>query len=208
VVFLVLFLGYGLANLITRTWRKERQVLHLAILTFFPAIGFLGSGMDPRLALVSPALWSATFSVFFTFASIVTLQRRQSSAVGVSAGLMLIAGGASALLLDQSGITTRPIDIFSLVSGALCLTGAVFLVHSHLVALKARNENRAHVAINFSLRAFIALHLGESVALRPELALPALVFYCLFELTLARFNPFSDRTRHEPRRPLEPKELE
>jgi len=51
--------------------------------------------------------------------------------------------------------------------------------------LRIREESHAHRPIGHAVRGYLLMHLGEAVFLRAELALPAVLFYLLFELVLA-----------------------
>jgi geranylgeranylglycerol-phosphate geranylgeranyltransferase len=173
------------------------------IVALLPAIGLLCGASRPADLPGSRPLALATASVFFSYAVFVllgyfkdisadratgyhTLPVRYgwTASLLVSAGFALAALCCSARLLGLSPLWRSPIGGRESVTLLLWLGSALALVAGHALMLGHREESRAHRAIACAVRGFVLLHLGEATAFRPDLALPVLGFYALFELAL------------------------
>jgi 4-hydroxybenzoate polyprenyltransferase len=172
-----------------------------AVMALLPAMGFLCAEPSPARAATSPILLLATGSVFASYAVFVLLGylkdveadratgyetlavRFGRRAAVLASGAFGAAGlGASILLLGRV-----PRGAASLRPGvALWLAGAILLVAAHWKALSVRRDAEAFPAVVLSVRAFLALHLGEASALRPSLVPLAVGLLLFFEATLAR----------------------
>jgi 4-hydroxybenzoate polyprenyltransferase len=160
------------------------------IVALLPAMGILCGGPVPTV--VAGAAMASVFSSYAVFVLLgylkdVTADRLTGYetlpvkagfrvTVLVSAGFLAGAAGASGVLLRGLGLAGAAVA----VGGILAMGGA------HVLAWNAGSEREAHRAIAWSLRGFVLLHLGETVAARPELWAAAALFYAAFELALAR----------------------
>ncbi len=166
------------------------------IVALLPALGLLCGEPGLKPVFSRPVLWFAMGSVFFSYAVFVllgylkdisadratgyqTLPVRAGwrTSVIVSAVFALLAVAASLGLLRLSGWTWK--------AGAFWAAGVLSYAYSHAATARTRDERKAHGPIAWVVRGFVLLHLGEATALRPDLAIPSLVFYLLFEVTLA-----------------------
>ena len=174
------------------------------IVALLPVMGYMCGGAEPRAIGSEPALWAACASIFFSYAIFVligyfkdisadratgydTLPVRYGwgVSVGVSAAFAALAVGASVVLLRRTGVLAEPRALAAWVGLALWGLGVLGTALAHVLILRTRKEAETHLAIAFVVRGYVLLHLGEAVALRQELAGPALGFYALFELALA-----------------------
>lgn len=159
------------------------------IVALLPAMGILCGQRVP--AVVAAAAMVSVFASYAVFVLLgylkdVTADRLTGYetlpvkagfrvAVLVSAGFLAAAAGASAVLLRGLGLAGAAVA----GGGILAMGGA------HVLAWNT-DERNAHRAIAWSLRGFVLLHLGETVAARPEMWIGAPVFYAAFEMVLAR----------------------
>lgn len=172
-----------------------------AVVALLPAMGLLCGEPSPVRALGSPLLLPAMASAFFSYAVFVLLgylkdveadratgygtfpvRFGRRATVLLSAGFAAGALASSALLLDRGLPAAGP---HHLPGAATWLGGALALLAAHARALPVRRDEDAHPAIALSVRAFLALHLGEASLLRPDLTLLAAALYLLFEAALA-----------------------
>jgi 4-hydroxybenzoate polyprenyltransferase len=174
------------------------------IVALLPAIGLLCGGAGLTDLFASQPLVLAVGSVFFSYAVFVLLGYFKdisadratgyrtlpvrfgwTGSVAVSAGLAMAAIGLSGRLLVLSPPLGSPPAVGGAVALLLWTAGALAMAAAHAFMLTHRQEGRAHRAIAWSVRGFVLLHLAEAGAFRPDLALPLLGFYALFELSLA-----------------------
>ena len=199
----------GAAGLLTYTWFKRRwwggPLWNSWVVALLPAIGYLAGGGSPRALGTDHLLWAAMVSVLFSYAVFVLLGYFKDisadratgyrtlvvvagwrTATWVSFGFGLIAVAASAWLVSSLGGFDGAGGPSLAVALPLWLAGAASLLGAHPYMLRLRGEREAHRAITWTVRGFVLLHLGESVVALSTLALPALLYYALFELVLAR----------------------
>ncbi len=171
-----------------------------AVVALLPVIGRLAAGGRPAEALADPRLWLLGGSVFGSYAVFVILgylkdveadRRTRYDTVAVRYGrrpAVLVSAGFAAFGLGESALL-----VGSLAGGArLALAGLVLWAYgigatvlAHRLAWKVRRDDEAHPAIAWSVRAFLALHLGEAALLEPSLSVIGIVLLCGFELALA-----------------------
>jgi 4-hydroxybenzoate polyprenyltransferase len=198
----------GIIGLATYTWFKRRwwagPFWNAWVVALLVAVGHLCGEASPATAFKTPVLWAAMISVFFSYAIFVLLgyfkdisadratgynplpvKAGWRASVMVSALFALAAVGASIALMWLSGITQREAGSAEILAAELWIAGIAVTVYAHIIMLRTRDESRAHRSIGHVVRGYLLLHLGEAVALKPELALPAFIFYLLFELVLA-----------------------
>jgi 4-hydroxybenzoate polyprenyltransferase len=169
------------------------------IVALLPAIGVLCGG--PR-TVPGPVFAAACASVLFTYAVFVllgyfkdveadratgyeTLPVRfgRPAALVVSAGFLGVGALASAWLVAHASV---PIDVPErALALALWASGLAMLVLAHLRLRGVRRDDEAHAGIAFSVRGFVALHLGEAALIHADLAIPGLLLLGLLELALA-----------------------
>ncbi|HEY9766061.1 MAG TPA: UbiA family prenyltransferase [Chroococcales cyanobacterium] len=164
----------------------------VALLTF---MAFL-CGNDLAAAR-NPRLWLILLSVFCSYAVFVILgyfkdisADRQTAydtlpvhfgwrpSVFASAFFGAISIGVGLILFRPYSL--QWLHLYSL----LWLAGAIMVIRAHVRMFRISNEAEAHPAIADSVRAFILLHLGEAVTLRPDLLFFSLAFYAIFEIVL------------------------
>jgi len=196
-------------GLIAYTWFKRRwwggPLWNAWVVAVLPAIGYLAGGGSPRGLATDRGLWAALVSVLFSYAVFVLLGYFKDvsadratgyrtlvvvagwrTAAWVSLGFGVIAVSASAWLVGRLGGFDGAGGPSLALALPLWLAGAAAVIGAHPYMLRLRSEAEAHRAITWTVRGFVLLHLGESAVARPVLALPALLFYGLFELVLAR----------------------
>ncbi len=196
-------------GLLAYTWFKRRwwggPLWNAWVVAVLPAIGYV-AGTDDVSALGSDRLlWAAMVSVLFSYAVFVLLGYFKDvsadratgyrtlvvvagwrTATWVSLGFALTAVAASAWMVGRLGAYDGAGGPTLTVALPLWLAGAGSLLGAHPYMLRLRAESEAHRSITWTVRGFVLLHLGESVVALPALALPALVFYALFEVVLMR----------------------
>ncbi len=195
-------------GLLAHTWFKRRwwggPLWNAWVVAVLPAIGFLAGG--GRVASDGARLlWPALISVLFSYAVFVLLGYFKDisadratgyrtlpvvagwrTATWVSLAFGIIAVTASAWMLVRLGAFAGA-EVPSLAFALpLWLAGAGAVIGSHPYMLRLGDEREAHRAIAWTVRGFVLLHLGESAVALPALVAPALLFYGLFELALAR----------------------
>ncbi len=194
-------------GLVAYTWFKRRwwggPLWNAWIVAVLPAIGFLaGGGRSPAS---SGPLAFAMVSVLFSYAVFVLLGYFKDisadratgyntlpvvagwrTATWVSLAFGLLAVSASAVLLARLGALDGGTSPSVAVALPLWLAGVASVIGAHPFMLRLNKESEAHRAITWTVRGFVLLHLGESVAALSALAVPALLFYGLFELVMAR----------------------
>jgi geranylgeranylglycerol-phosphate geranylgeranyltransferase len=198
----------AILGLIAYTWFKRRwwggPLWNAWVVAALPAIGFLAAGGRAGALRSEPMLWAAMLSVLFSYAVFVLLgyfkdisadratgYRTLPVVAGwrpaalVSLGLGLAAVVSSAWLLALLGAFDGGRSPALAVALPLWLAGAASVVGAHPYMWRLRSESEAHRAITWTVRGFVLLHLGESAVALPALAVPALIFYALFELVLA-----------------------
>lgn len=175
--------GLMVAGLITYTPMKRRwwagPAWNSAIVALLPFTGFLIAGgelLDPLGTTTVPAAMLSAFGTYGTFVLLgylkdVTADRAtgyrtmpvrfgRRATVALSAVYSVAGLAASAALV--LGLGPGPwIPIWGL--------GAALLVDAHRRAWSVRRDADAHPAIVRAVLGFIGVHLGEAVALRPEL---------------------------------------
>jgi 4-hydroxybenzoate polyprenyltransferase len=186
------------------------------IVGLLPVMGLLCASRSVPAALTHPGLTPAALSTLFTYAVFVLLGyfkdveadratgyatlpvrfgRRLS--VLVSAALCLLGLASSLLLLRVAEVGSRlaagaSARLSAGASANTCLGvlfwagGASLLLLAHVKILPTRRDEDAHTAIAMAVRGYVLLHLGEVALLRPELVLPAVAVYALFEVALFR----------------------
>jgi 4-hydroxybenzoate polyprenyltransferase len=195
-------------GLVAYTWFKRRwwggPLWNAWVVAVLPAIGYLAGGTPARALGTDALLWAAMLSVLFSYAVFVLLGYFKDvsadratgyrtlvvvagwrTATMVSLGFGLIAVAASAWMLGRLGAFDGTGEPSLAIALPLWLAGAASIVGAHPYMLRLKAEREAHRAITWTVRGFVLLHLGESVAALPALALPALLFYVLFEMVLA-----------------------
>jgi geranylgeranylglycerol-phosphate geranylgeranyltransferase len=171
------------------------------IVALLPAMGALCDGRSPSVVLGNPIVWALMGSTFFSYATFVLLGYLKDVEADWATGYrtlpvrfgrrvtVAVSGACIPPALASSGAVVRAGSQASGfawgVGAAVWTVGAVLLVLSHVRALDATRDERAHPAISMCVRGYVALHLGEAVVLRPALCLPALVLYACFEIALA-----------------------
>ena len=196
-------------GLIAYTWFKRRwwggPLWNAWVVAVLPAIGFLAGGGRAGALGSDRLLQAAMVSVLFSYAVFVLLGYFKDisadratgyrtlavvagwrTATQVSFGFGLAAVLSSAWLLGQLGAFDGAGPPSLAVALPLWLAGAGSVLGAHPYMLRMRLESEAHRAITWTVRGFVLLHLGESAVALPALAIPALLFYGLFELVLAR----------------------
>ena len=196
-------------GLVAYTWFKRRwwggPLWNAWVVAVLPAIGFLAGGGTPRALGADRELWAAMVSVLFSYAVFVLLGYFKDvsadratgyrtlvvvagwrTAAWVSLGFGVIAVSASAWLVGRLGGFDGAGGPSLALALPLWLAGAAAVIGAHPYMLRLKGEGDAHLAITWTVRGFVLLHLGESAVARPALVLPALLFYALFELVLAR----------------------
>lgn len=198
----------GITGLATYTPFKRRwwagPFWNAWIVALLVAIGHLCGETSPAAVFRTPVLWMAMLSVFFSYAIFVLLgyfkdisadRATGYNTLPVKAGwrvsvlvsglFALAATGASTALLLLSGLAQRTAGPAEILAVLLWVVGILITAYAHILMLRIRDESRAHLSIGHVVRGYLLLHLGEAVALKPELAVPAVIFYLLFELVLA-----------------------
>jgi 4-hydroxybenzoate polyprenyltransferase len=173
------------------------------VVALLPVIGSIALTRSPTLALRDSRLLPLALSVFGSYAVFViigylkdveadrqtgydTLPVRFGNRVAVlvsAAHALLGATGSIALLYPQ--LTGRPYD--SAMGPGLALWGFGFtgLIISHGLAWSVTRDDQAHRAVGWSVRAFLALHLGEAALVDRALMPFVLGLLLAFEVTLA-----------------------
>jgi len=196
-------------GLVAYTWFKRRwwggPLWNAWVVAVLPAIGFLAGGGPPGALMSDRLLWAAMASVLFSYAVFVLLGYFKDisadratgyrtlvvvagwrTATWASFGFGLAAVVSSAWLLGRLGAFDGAGPPSLAVALPIWLAGAGSVLGAHPFMLRLRAEREAHRAIAWTVRGFVLLHLGESMVALPALVLPALIFYGLFELVLAR----------------------
>jgi 4-hydroxybenzoate polyprenyltransferase len=173
------------------------------VVALLPVIGSLALARSPALALRDSRLLPLALSVFGSYAVFViigylkdveadrqtgydTLAVRFGNRVTVlvsAAHALLGALGSIALLFPQ--LSGRPFN--SAMGPGLALWGFGFtgLIVSHGLGWSVTRDDQAHRAIGWSVRGFLALHLGEAVLIDRTLMPFVLGLLLAFEVTLA-----------------------
>jgi geranylgeranylglycerol-phosphate geranylgeranyltransferase len=196
-------------GLVAYTWFKRRwwggPLWNAWVVAVLPAIGFLAGGGRVGALGSDRQLQAVMVSVLFSYAVFVLLGYFKDvsadratgyrtlvvvagwrTATWVSFGFALAAVAASGWLLeglhafDGGGAPSLAVALPLWLAGAGCIVGA------HPYMLRIRAESEAHRAITWTVRGFVLLHLGESAVALPALVIPALLFYGLFEVVMAR----------------------
>jgi 4-hydroxybenzoate polyprenyltransferase len=203
--------GLGVLGLATYTPLKRRwwggPPWNSWVVALLPVMGALCGGASLAAVLRLPTMVPAVASVFFTYAVFVVLGYFKDisadratgyetvvvrfgwlAGVAVSACFGTAGVAASAALLARCGplVRLRAASPSALVVVALWVGGVLLLGRAHLRMLRTRDEHRAHPAVADTVRGFVLLHLGEAVAIRPDLAVPAAVLAVVAELALRR----------------------
>jgi len=180
-----------IAGLATYTPMKRRvwagPIWNAWIVAMVPFLAALTDGRGPRAALGMPI--ATTFFAYLTFVLLgylkdveadrktgydtlpVRFGRKRTVATGFVCAVLAIA-------------TSLP----AAVSAGACVwaIGAGFLVLGHVRAWAVTKDREAHPAITTGLRGYVALHLGEAIALKPALLLVGIAMLVGFEIALAR----------------------
>ena len=196
-------------GLIAYTWFKRRwwggPLWNAWVVAVLPAIGFLGGGGRAAALGSDRLLWAAMVSVLFSYAVFVLLGYFKDisadratgyrtlvvvagwrTATWVSLGFGLAAVASSAWLLWRLGAFDGAGPPALAAALPIWLAGVASVVGAHPYMLRLKTESEAHRAITWTVRGFVLLHLGESAVALPALVIPALLFYALFELVMAR----------------------
>lgn len=201
-------------GLVTYTWFKRRwwggPFWNSWIVALLPLIGFLCGVTELNAAfLENMKLLTAMASVFFGYAVFVLLGYFKDISADRDTGyftLPVVAGwkksvGISAVLafatflpglvfILLTDVPHKSGYFFAAYSSGLLIwvIGVVLLGYAHVRMFKLRDENEAYLAIVPTVKGFILIHLGLTVLLIPVLILPALLYYALFEISIA-FRP-------------------
>jgi 4-hydroxybenzoate polyprenyltransferase len=173
------------------------------VVALLPVIGSIALTRSPALALRDSRLLPLALSVFGSYAVFViigylkdveadrqtgydTLPVRFGNRVAVlvsAAHALLGAIGSIALLFPQ--LSMKPFN--TAMGPGLVLWGFGFtgLIISHGLAWSVTRDGQAHRAIGWSVRAFLALHLGEAILIDRTLTPFVLALLLAFEVTLA-----------------------
>ncbi|MGK7312763.1 MAG: UbiA family prenyltransferase [Candidatus Longimicrobiales bacterium M2_2A_002] len=191
--------GLMVAGLITYTPMKRRwwagPAWNSAIVALLPLTGALVAGGDPldaRGTTVVPAAMLSAFGTYGTFVLLgylkdVTADRatgyrtmpvRFGRRATVALSAVYSAVGLAASVALVRGLGAGPwIPIWGI--------GTALLVDAHWRAWSVRRDDDAHPAIVRAVLGFVGVHLGEAVALRPELAGPAVALAGVVVLLMA-----------------------
>jgi len=196
-------------GLVAYTWFKRRwwggPLWNAWVVAVLPAIGYLAGGGSVGAAARDRLLWAGMVSVLFSYAVFVLLGYFKDVSADRATGyrtLVVVAGwrtatwvslsfgaaavGASAWLLGCLGAFDGAGGPTLAIALPIWLAGAASVIGAHPYMLRLRAEREAHRAITWTVRGFVLLHVGESAVALPALTFPALLFYALFELVLAR----------------------
>ncbi len=196
-------------GLVAYTWFKRRwwggPLWNAWVVAVLPAIGYLAGGGSAAALRSDRLLWAAMVSVLFSYAVFVLLGYFKDvsadratgyrtlvvvagwrTATWVSLGFGVLAVAASAWMVGRLGAFDGAGGASLAVALPLWLAGAASLLGAHPYMLRLQVESEAHRAITWTVRGFVLLHVGEAAVALPVLAFPALAFYALFELVLAR----------------------
>ena len=174
------------------------------VVAMLPLLGALLGGGTPAEVLGRTDVWLAMGSVYFTYLVFVLLgyfkdveadratgydtlvvhfDRKAATwtsavhaALGIGCSFALLPGGLQAMLNGWSGA----------VGGVLWAGGVAGFALAHQRIAAAARDDQAHSAIALVVVAYVALHLGEAVLLRPAFAAAAVVLFPLSVLMLAR----------------------
>ncbi len=199
----------GVAGLVAYTWFKRRwwggPLWNAWVVALLVVIGFLAGGGSAGSLSRAGVIGAAALSVLFSYAVFVLLGYFKDigadratgyrtlpvvagwrPAVWVSVGFALAALAASLWLLSRVGALEGGPAPTLAIALPLWLAGAAALVGAHPRMLRLGAERDAHLAIAWTVRGFVLLHLGEATAALPALAVPALLYWAAFEWVLAR----------------------
>lgn len=174
------------------------------VVAMLPLLGALLGGGTPAELLERPEVWLAMGSVYFTYLVFVLLgyfkdveadratgydtlvvhfDRKAATWVsalhavlGIGCSFALLPGGLEAMLNGWSGA----------VGGIFWAAGVAGFALAHQRIATTTRDDQAHGAIALVVVAYIALHLGEAVLLRPAFTAAAVVLLPLSVLMLAR----------------------
>ena len=178
------------------------------VVALLPLIGVLLGGGTPAEALERPEVCLAMGSVYFTYLVFVllgyfkdveadratgydtlvvhfnrnaaTLISGLHAAFGIGCSLALLPGRLDLLLEDVLNTWSGA------VGGLLWIAGVIGFVLAHQRIAAITRDDEAHGPIALVVVAFVALHLGEAVLLRPAFAGAAAVLFPLSVLVLLR----------------------
>jgi geranylgeranylglycerol-phosphate geranylgeranyltransferase len=180
------------------------------VVALLPLMGALLGGGTPLEALARPGMWLAMGSVYFTYLVFVLLgyfkdveadratgydtivvHFGRSTALWINA---LHAGLGVACSVGLLGVALeRPVAGWQCAIGALlwAIGAGGLATAQHRMAATSRDEE-AHGPIAIAVVAFVALHLGEAVLLRPSFAAAAAL---LFPLSVWMLSHRPERTQ-------------
>jgi 4-hydroxybenzoate polyprenyltransferase len=173
------------------------------VVALLPVIGSIALASSPALALRDSRLPPLALSVFGSYAVFVIIgylkdveADRQTGydtlpvhfgnrvAVLVSAAHALL-GAIGSIVLLYPQLSRTPFDSPMGLGLALWGFGFTGLIISHSLAWSVTRDDQAHRAVAWSVRAFLALHLGEAALIDRTLTPYVLVLLLAFEVTLA-----------------------
>lgn len=189
----------GVLGLLTYTPFKRRvwggPLYNAWIVALLPAMGAMCGGASLATTIASRPVLLAMASSFFSYAVFVVLgylkdveadrktgydtlpvRYGRPATIAVSAVLGALSLIPSALLVLHPATT--------MASFACWLAGAAMLIHAHVRMLRVTSDAGAHPSIAMSVRAFVFLRLGETLAQDATLLEQALVITLAFELLL------------------------
>ncbi|MFC1742660.1 UbiA family prenyltransferase [Candidatus Riflebacteria bacterium] len=176
------------------------------IVALLPVIGYLCLQPEPGIVFYNKALYCVMVSVFFSYAIFVLLGYFKDISADAQTGyntlpvvfgwkvsvivstiFAIIATLASLLMLLYIGFygDGGSVGLARYVAILLIGSGIFLEFYSHYGMWKISDEKDSHGPIANCIRAFALLHLGEAVALKPELAIFSILYYIAFEVVLA-----------------------
>lgn len=175
------------AGLMTYTSMKRRwwagPTWNSAIVALLPLTGCLVGGGDLLDALTTPTVPAAMLSTFGTYGAFVLLGYLKDVTADRATGYQTMsvrygrrATVALSTMYGGLGLTASAALVLSVGPGPwvpIWTVGAALMVNAHRRAWHVRRDEDAHPAIVRVVLGFIGVHLGEAVALRPDLLAPA-----------------------------------
>lgn len=171
----------------------------VALLPIMGALSFNHAGQTVSQVVVS--ILPLIVSVFFSYAIFVLLGYFKDISADRQTGyntMLVVFGWEKSVIVSFLYFLASAIGSylfikqfsFHLLSLIVWGAGVLYLLYSHYLMMKIRDENQAHFSIAYVVRGYVWLHAGEIMFIRQEISWTAfsLIYLILFELVL-RIRP-------------------
>ncbi|MGZ3807653.1 MAG: UbiA family prenyltransferase [Bacteriovorax sp.] len=171
------------------------------IVALLPVMGALAIDRSGQLLETLFKMAPLVLSIFFSYAIFVLLGYFKDISADRQTGyntMLVVFGWEKSVLVSFLYFLATAISstffikqyAFHLLPFILWSIGVLFLLYSHYLMMKTRDENQAHFSIAYVVRGYVWLHAGEITFIRNEgsWTLFSLAYLVLFEIVL-RIRP-------------------